>query len=145
MLSNLRYRLSIRTLALHDTVQNRHPSVVWRQKAASHQGTQPPEVLLTRYRSSVRRYQNPQSRIRKANPHAESVDHPVDRSAIPNLVVLICDRRHAKVGLASVPNYSMSLGFIVTRLICEGLNLQKYGVFIQIDLVFRIWPVILGF
>ena len=95
----------------------------------------------------MRRYQNPQSRIRKANPHAESVDHPVDRSAIPNLVVPICDHRPAKVGLANVPIYSMSLvsGFIVTRLVCAGLNLQKYGVFIQIDLVFRIWPVILGF
>ena len=84
-----------------------------------------PEVLLTRYRSSVRRYQNPQSRTRKANPHAESVDHPVDRSAIPNLVVPICDRRPAKVGLASIPNYSMSLvfGYIVDRLIYAGLNL----------------------
>ena len=59
------------------------------------------------------------------NPHAESVDHPVDRSAIPSLVVPICDRRPARVGLANISNYSMSLvfGFIVTRLIYAGLNL----------------------
>ena len=74
------------------------------KKAASHQGTQPPAALQTRYRSSVRRYQNPQSHIRKADPHAESVDHPVDRSAIPNLVVPISDRCPAKDGLASIPN-----------------------------------------
>ena len=97
----------------------------------------------------MRRYQNPQSRIRKANPHAESVDHPVDRSAIPNLVVPICDRRPAKVGLASIPNYSMSLvfGYIVDRLIYAGLNLKnmafysdKFGVSnMARNLGFLIW------
>ena len=98
------------------------------KEAASHQGTQPPAALQTRYRSSVRRYQNPQSHIRKADPHAESVDHPVDRSAIPNLLVPISDRfALPKMGLLVSLIYSMSLvlGYIAERLIYAGLNLKN--------------------
>ena len=114
-------------------VRSRHPEVFWRQKAASHQGTQPQEALLARYRSSVSRYQNPQSRTRKAHPHAESVDHFVDRSAIPSFVVPICDRCPAKVGLANIPSYPMShaFGFIVVRLLCAGLNLKIWRFYID--------------
>ena len=115
----------------HDTYEADTPQSFWWHEAASHQGTQLPAVLLTRYSGSVRRYQNPQSRIRKADPHAESVDHPVDRFATPNLVVPISDRCPAKDGLASIPNYAMSLvlGYIVDRLFYAGLNLKNYGVF----------------
>ena len=115
------------------------PRGLWRQKAASRQGTQPQEALLARYRSSVSRYQNPQSRIRKANPHAESVDHPVDRSAIPNFVVPICDRCPAKVGLANIPSYPMCriFGFIVIRLICAGLNLKNMSPPMVVGRIYR--------